>query len=176
MIMARSWVNCPKCKNEIHRSGSRSPRYYGDPHVVFPKCNTAFLDPWIIELAFFPRDWYAKHHRRISVLLLLYAIPVLFIGLVASSSIFQDFVNNSDGAVVGSVFVGTLIIWAISVAIYYNNTTNISIKEACFEDCYQKSEKRLYDPIYKQALQESKYYKAMCAHIKDNTYSPYENN
>ena len=77
MAIKRSWVNCPSCGYTVEDTYGSSLTYFGSPVSTCPKCNNKYLNPWTVELAVMPIEWYKKHHRNPVIMLLICLIPFI---------------------------------------------------------------------------------------------------
>ena len=152
-------IGCPKCGRRIAQTSGRIPLTYGDPHSTCPYCGAIYLNSWVVELAFLPKEWYVKNHRKAWVLLLLFclafAVPLLLLRI------------SMKEAWVGYASMAFCII-SIGYCIYYKSkTTRISVNDTGFDEKYEESEKRLSNQEYKQHLIDSGYYRSIMSNIKN---------
>lgn len=147
MAIKRSWVNCPSCGYTVEDTYGSSLTYFGSPVSTCPKCNNKYLNPWTVELAVMPIEWYKKHHRNPVIMLLICLIP--FIALFGLRN-----VSSKDLVI---IFILSMVIMFVLLFLYIKNTAKISVRTPGFTKSYEESEKRLSNPEYKQFLINSGY-------------------
>ena len=152
-------ISCPQCRYRIEQSSGEIPLTYGDPRCICPHCGAEYINSWVVELAFMPKEWYEKNHRKGWLIFLLFvlsmAIPLMTLKIALNGAMWVGYVSV------------VLCIIGIGYSIYYKSkTTRISINDTGFEKKYEESEKRLSNQEYRQFLVDSGYYKKMMANIK----------
>ncbi len=133
---------------------------YGDPRSTCPNCGARFNNTWTIELAFLPKEWYEKHHRKAWMVLLLLLWPAALIPFIGK-------LPKEPSWLMGAIIVSVMVVYATIYIIFLNKTTRISVKETGFDRAYEQSAARLSNPEYKQHLIDCGYYKEMMRNIRN---------
>lgn len=154
-MTVRHTIRCPQCSRVTLQATGNIPLEFGDPRSTCPHCGAQYFNPWIIELAYLPKEWYEKNHRRFWIMLLLFLLPPAMF----------PFILRLPENMIGYGVVALMILWAVSISFYQKKTSRISVKDERFDRQYRASERRLSDPEYKKILSESGYIKEMMATI-----------